>query len=667
MSNTTLKFEKNEILSANFNGLSSLPPIATKLSLSDITDKFNLDEYDGLFVNYGVEECAYPYVYQDMYDRTLTKQKYDFAILENKYLKATFTPSLGGKLWSLFDKIENKELLFKNEVVRPCNLGVRNAWLSGGIEWNSCFKGHGPFTCSYVNTARTQLDDGTPVLRFYYYERIRSAIVQMDFFLPNNSRFLHARMRITNINKTVIPMYWWSNVGATMKDGDRVIVPADESYTVNPDIDVIKIKIPVYNGIDVTYPTKNVTSSDFFWKVKGNRKYICQLDKNGYGLCQTSTALLKGRKLFVWGNTSGGDKWCNFLTADDLSGKYDEIQCGLACTQYESLPMPPNSTWEWLEVYGAMQADKDKIHGDWKVARTEVEKIFDKEVSLEYLEKTLNDTRKMATSKAQEVIYRMEGWGALENFRREKTGEHLFATHLDFGKTQDLQKDWVNLYENGSIGEHDAEKTPNSYMRQKEWISLLEKSVTAKDKDNWYAYYILGCSAVADENYNKAEKYLLKSIELKICAWGLYALAVCYKKRGDRTKEIDNLIKAYSLRKNDVSLGKELFRSLHENDMPKLLIEYFESACDKIKNNERCLLYYAYALAKTDRIAESEKILLGNGRCLVVPDIRECELTTSELWYLIQEKKGVPKDQMGEPPRDLDFRMFTKREGWFGK
>ncbi len=668
MKKATLTFKNIKLRSAEFNGLSSLPPIATKLSLSDITDKFNLDEDDGLYINYGLMESAYPYIYQDMYDRTLKEKDYKFAILENEYLKATFAPCFGGKLWSLVDKTTGEELLFKNEVVRPCNLGVRNAWLSGGIEWNACFKGHGPYTCDWVNTATTELADGTPVLRFYYFERIRCAIVQMDFFLPEGSKYLHSRVRITNPNKEVIPMYWWSNVAAAMRDGDRVIIPAEQSYTVTPDIDVIKIDIPVYNGVDVTYPKGNVTSSDFFWKLQGEKKYIVQLNKEGYGLCQMSTARLQGRKLFVWGNTSGGDKWCNFLTADEETGLYDEIQCGIAKTQYECLPMPPNTTWEFLEVYGAMSADKKAVHGDdWAAAKAAVEKVFEEEhITPEYLEDMLAKTREMATSPAQEKIFGMEGWGALEQYRRKEDGLHVFATHLDFGEMGEAQKDWLRLKKEGTIGVHSPDDVPSSYMKQSEWMNLLKAAVLDKDKDNWYAYYLLGCAAVAAESFSEAENYLGKSIALCKTAWNLYALAVCYKKQGMRKEETEYMLAAYALRNTDVSLAKELCRCLHENEEPWLLIEIFEGATPEIKASQRCQLYYAYALAKMDRIAEAEELLCGkDGKCLVVPDVRECELTTSELWFYIQEKKGLTEEQAGGLPRDLDFRMFTKREGWF--
>ena len=252
------------IPSSTFNGLSSLPPIAVNSELESTKDDFFLDEDDGLYLNYGRVPYAFPYRYQDMYTRELTDTEYTFATLENEHLRATFLPAMGGKLWSLYDKDAEKELLFENDVIRPCNLGLRNAWTSGGIEWNVGFKGHHPYTCSLINTAKTHLEDGAPVLRFYYFERVREVVVQMDFFLPDGEKFLFARMRITNPSKDVVPMYWWSNVAVVTHEGDRVIVPATKSYTSRFG-EVIKVDIPVHSGIDVTYPTNNVIANDFFW------------------------------------------------------------------------------------------------------------------------------------------------------------------------------------------------------------------------------------------------------------------------------------------------------------------------------------------------------------------------------------------------------------------
>ena len=77
-----------------------------------------------------------PYRMQDRYSRKRLPIKMKTIEMENKYLKAVFWPENGGRLYSLFDKVNNRDLLMTNPVYQPGNLAIRNAWLSGGIEWN---------------------------------------------------------------------------------------------------------------------------------------------------------------------------------------------------------------------------------------------------------------------------------------------------------------------------------------------------------------------------------------------------------------------------------------------------------------------------------------------------------------------------------------------------
>ena len=108
----------------------------------------------------------------------------------------------------------------------------------------------------------------------------------------------------------------------------------------------------------------------------------------------------------------------------------------------------------------------------------------------------------------------------------------------------------------------------------------------------------------------------------------------------------------------EIQIAKDLLKILFVNEKNSLIISYYENATEDIKNNNRCSIYYAYALALTGKLKESEHILCGNGN-LIIPDIRECETITSDLWFYIQSKKENPSVDL---PRDLDFRMFVERD-----
>ena len=59
-------------------------------------------------------------------------------------------------------------------------------------------------------------------------------------------------------------------------------------------------------------------------------------------------------------------------------------------------------------------------------------------------------------------------------------------------------------------------------------------------------------------------------------------------------------------------------------------------------------------------VAQAEDILYKKNP-LVIPDLRECEMSTVDLWNFIREKKGL---EPAEPPKEIDFRMFAGREAW---
>ena len=180
---------------------------------------------------YGRKATVYPYRQQNGYTRKLSEQKVRTAVLENDWLKAVFLPEYGGRLWKLWDKEAERDLLYTNDVLRFSNLAVRNAWFSGGVEWNIGVIGHTPLTAEPLYTAQTETEKGEPVLRMYEYERIRGVVYQMDFWLEKRSRFLNCRMRIVNESSRVIPMYWWSNIAVPEYEGGRITVPAESAYT----------------------------------------------------------------------------------------------------------------------------------------------------------------------------------------------------------------------------------------------------------------------------------------------------------------------------------------------------------------------------------------------------------------------------------------------------
>lgn len=648
--------------SAKFNGESTLPSLYEMSNVQGLT-RSTLDEDDELFVGYGFLPSIFPYRMQDLYDRSEELTPYVGVVLENAYLKAVFLPELGGRLWSLYDKVAGKDLLYTNPVVRPCNLAVRNAWLAGGIEFNCGMVGHHPFTCSRIHAAETALEDGTPVLRMYEYERIRACVYQMDFFLPEDSRQLFGRMRIVNPTADTVPMYWWTNMAVRENPKARDVIDATETYN-NRDGMVGKNPVPYDRGIDITYPSHNPIAIDYFWKIPKNaRKYTAYIDECGYGFFQTSTPRLQGRKLFVWGQGEGGKRWQEFLTQDGHDGRYVEIQAGVAHTQYECLPMPPKTAWEWLEAFGAVTADPEKVHGDWADCRAEVSEKLESLIPAAKLEEMLTATKPMALSPAKKQICYGSSWGKLENLRREKSGEIPVCPHLDFGELTEAETPWATLLESGQLPTLGATEAPVSWMLQKEWTAMLENAAPTHEHDLHLAAIYLAQRRVrdAEEAVNAALSYG----ELPTPT-ALFLKAQIFRLKGDLNRAAETALSAHLLNPADVSLARQaLALALSAGKHEEIAIAY-KLAPQTVKTDGRVAMTYAFALLRMGQVAEAEEVLLRDGG-LSVTDIREGEISLTSLYIEIQKAKaaaeGITLDVADiEVPRQFDFRMNVPRK-----
>jgi len=614
-------------------------------------------------------DTCLPHRLQDDYDRTKKERDFKVAILENEILRATFLIELGGRLWSLIHKPTSRELLYVNSVFQPGNLAIRNAWFSGGVEWNIGTIGHTTHTCSPLFVAKLKDNDGMPVLRMYEWDRVRLVPYQIDAFLPDGSEFLFVRMKIVNQSDREIPMYWWSNIAVPELPRGRVIVPAEQAYRYGYEAKMTLVPIPHLEDIDQSYPTNFYRSADnFFCIEQGRQPWISALDENGEGLVQTSTPRLKGRKLFVWGMGPGGRHWQEFLSVPD--SQYIEIQAGLARTQSEYIPMPPNAEWEWLEAYGLMQADPKLVHNnDWKMVYEHVDNRLKNKITPAMLDKKLAESAEMANKKPDEIIQNGSGWGALERRKRAKAGEKPFCSSaLVFGDDSltDDQQSWVELLEKGSIPHRSPEEIPGAWMVQNEWRDMLDESVRTGN-DHWLTWLHLGVIYYHDGDTDKARQAWEKSLSLDPSPWAYRNIAFLLRKEKKINESAELLLKASGMNPNVPSLALECCQALLDAGKPEDMLGFMEKLPQEVRQVGRMRIMEARAAMQMDDLDRVEAILQSRP---VVPDIREGEVSLSNLWFELHERriakaeniliddelrKRVRKDF--PPPSWLDFRQ----------
>ena len=301
-----------------------------------------------------------PYGVQDQYDRVLVDREVLAIVLDNGLLRATVLPELGGRLWSLVDLTNDRDLLYRPPAIRFANLGLRNAWFAGGVEWNVGTIGHSPHSCAPLHSGLVEDDDGEQILRLWEFERLREVDYRLELSLPEGSRVLHVDVAIENPNPWAVPMYWWSNSAIPITDNTRVLSPSSSVYRFDYRA-VVEQHWPSLEGVDRSYPARGDSPMDYFFRPDDSEQpWVASVDDYGQGMFQASTRRLRGRKLFQWGRGRSGRNWQEFLSGPGR--EYAEIQAGLAATQLEHLVMPAGSHWAWTETYGALDLPPDVAH-----------------------------------------------------------------------------------------------------------------------------------------------------------------------------------------------------------------------------------------------------------------------------------------------------------------
>ena len=605
-----------------------------------------------------------PHRMQDGYNREKKPRAFESLVLENECLRATFLPQFGGRLVSLVHKPDQRELLTRNPVFQPANLALRNAWFSGGIEWNTTLRGHHYMTCSPVFAAEVRGTEGEPVLRLYEWDRVRCFPWQIDFHLPPGSPFLFARVRLMNPHDREIPMYWWTNIAVPERKDVRALTPTDTVITHRYEGGLAVMTLPRWDDRDQTYSMQSPRAYDLFSRIPATqRRWITALDGEGRGLFETSTDRLRGRKLFAWGMSQGGRRWQEFLSQPGEA--YIEIQAGLARTQMESVPMPARETWCWTEAFGLLEADPKRVHGDnwqraWQAADEALEKILPR-ARVEQLDAKFA----AVTTRAPERSLRLgSGWAALERRRCAAQGlPDPIPAELPF-PPESLganQAPWLALLETKTLPERGPCEDPGALMTQPDWQPLLEKT----KNDHWLTWWHLGNLRMEALDLDGAEKAWQASLKCQPTGWTLRNLAVLAERRGDKAKACELMRQAWQAGPQIAPLAIEYLQTL-------IRAERFANAYDLVatlpagvRAHERVLLLWAKAAIETGRLEGVERVFSYD-----FATIREGEVSLTDLWFAWQEKRiaaaeKIPvDDKLHErvrrdfpPPRFIDFRM----------
>jgi tetratricopeptide (TPR) repeat protein len=630
-----------------------------------------------------------PYKRQDRYTRKRAVTEIPLVILENDFLKAEFIPSLGGRLWSLFDKKNQRDIVYKNPVLQPANLAIRDAWFAGGIEWNIGRLGHSVHTCAPVFAGTYRAPNGVEVFRIWEFERQTRLFWRIDFYLPDDSSVLYSYVNIVNPDDEEKPLYWWTNTAVPETNDVRVFAPTDEVIYIIPTSDGTKLmnggKLPYLSTLpdtDLSYPSRSDYSNEYFFQcdrmLNDEKKFPweCAVYKDAYAFVEASTPPLAYRKMFCWGSGRGGKRWQDFLSVPGEA--YLELQSGLAPTQLHTSTIGPGETIDWVQGFSALHVEGKKVFDlPYIDAMQNVSDSVSILFSAEKLQSILQDLRHFSQIKPESLLSSGSGWAELEcklHGNTNPTPGFLFPE----SSMNEEQSFWNSLLDGKELSQADVSIAPASFMIDVEWKEPLEYA-EHNFPGNWLIPYHLGVIEYEEGNTSAAISAWKRSINIKANAWALRNLAVAYEAEENNSAALNYYRQSLACldASKDSAIAEEyimLLIKINHFDEARSIINIFIDDVG-IENLEGPLLDATAIIAYHD----SDEKLLADIFAKEPVHIREGNTTLIDLWMELESDKLMKSEGQSKeeslrniknaiadgkilPPANIDFRMFTEKD-----
>jgi tetratricopeptide (TPR) repeat protein len=292
-----------------------------------------------------------------------TPKTYHAVFLENEFLKLTYLPELGGRVFSLFDKLHHREVFYRNDVIKPAPYNPRMSWPQSGLELTGPHDVHlltlhgEPFWSHRIvpregGAVSLVLGETDPI---YHMEVTLSATLHPGVAALEISVFCY------NPRDARMPQMFWINsaVPATPKTRFLYQMSRTVGHTTADIADW-----PVHNGIDYSWDRNNqhmlgVFGIDAYDDFNGAYQF-----DNDYGVFRyADRRIVQGMKLWTFGYGAGAKDHERSYT--DRAGPYVELQSGRHVWDGHYEWVAPHKTEGWSEWWVPVAG----IHGVTSLTR----------------------------------------------------------------------------------------------------------------------------------------------------------------------------------------------------------------------------------------------------------------------------------------------------------
>src|SRR5215213_790446 len=279
---------------------------------------------------------VYPNPFTDRVSDEKVDKSYQAIHLENEYLYLMILPELGGRIHIAYDKANDYDFFYRNNVIKPALVGLLGPWISGGVEFNWP-QHHRPSTFMPVDYHIESHADGSRTIWLSEHEPMNRMKGMVGICLHPGKAFIEAKVRLFNRTPFVQTFLWWANVAVHVHDQYQAFFPPDVSYVADhakravshyPIARGFYYGVDYTSGVDISWyrnipvPTSYMVPEsqyDFFGGYDyGRRAGVVHVADHH---------ISPGKKLWTWGNAEFGCAWDRELT--DTDGPYIELMAGV--------------------------------------------------------------------------------------------------------------------------------------------------------------------------------------------------------------------------------------------------------------------------------------------------------------------------------------------------
>jgi tetratricopeptide (TPR) repeat protein len=311
----------------------------------DEHNQLPLDPYPpfGLLTGY----ICYPYQFYGSKQFQVTPRKLRLLIAENEYLKIAMCPDYGGRLYYMYDKIRNREVIHRiNTAAKFYNAGMGYQYVGGGLELNLP-NAHSQTNARPRDCVARRNPDRSVSLIMSNTEKIGRIHWSVGFTLPPGEARVRQDVRIANESAVEARYLYWANCGIPLKDNTEYIYPENKG-AMHGKYEVV-FSWPTYEGANIAL-IKNLDEMLGLYMLEaceGFFGYFSHDDKAGMAH-YADVNDVPGKKYWSWGwhETAQHTK---FTHTDGQP--YGEVQAGRIVIQEKFDRLAPMTSQTWTEFW----------------------------------------------------------------------------------------------------------------------------------------------------------------------------------------------------------------------------------------------------------------------------------------------------------------------------